>query len=228
MTQTLTLEEIGARLGENDTRLEVISGELEKKNAELGSARGWRLSTVLIHRETDKLEHERRELEAEQKFLEQERQNIQSAIAQKAAEVAAVEYKELLQQLTPRAVEIIQSFCALQNLLLELEKIQTLMSENAFVAGKLADPIPYDSTIIIQVDLIKADVSRALAQIVSFNGQENMDKAGVHIPDMYAESDKTLGRFNGDRLGAERATVEPSPSPVGLNEAARRGARLTE
>src|SRR5688572_29645338 len=111
-TKVLTIEEIDSRLAENDARLEVIAGELEKKNAALGSARGFRLPTVgMIHKAIDVLEHERRELIAEQEFLKQERQNIQAANAQKAAEDAAAKYQALSEQLEPRAIEIIQSLC---------------------------------------------------------------------------------------------------------------------
>ena len=182
--KTLTLEEIDMRTAENVDRLKVFGLSLKSKNSELGYTRGWKLPTDLIHKAIDKLEHDIREIEAEQEFLKQERGNVLTATAKKAAEVAAAEYLALREQLNPRAVEIIKGFCALQQQLIELEKVQALMQEKGIIAGAYVNTILPDDVIVVQAQKINYTVYDILLQIPAFTGNVGIDKAGIIIPDL--------------------------------------------
>jgi hypothetical protein len=155
----------------------------------------------------------------------------------------------LLEQLGPLAIEVIQSLCNAQSKILELEKVEGVMEQKAPVAGKLVNPISG----VLRIPGIAGHVDRALLQIKSFNGKENLEKAGVDIPDLYEEREKMWGSHfvatgspesNTNNLseptqrgegfdaalyraaGLESAPTETSPKPKGFDEGLRKGAGL--
>src|SRR5687768_18117001 len=104
-TQPLTLEGIDSRLAEIPKLLEEINESIKVKTDELGKSKIRGLLTPPIHKSIRALEDEQRELSAELEYLTQERQNVETAITQKAAEDAAAEYNRLGEQLEPLAIE---------------------------------------------------------------------------------------------------------------------------
>jgi hypothetical protein len=98
------------------------------------------------------------------------------------------------------------------------------MKEKATAAGKLVNPI--SGGIRIQPMRLARDIDRALLLITSFNGKENLAKAGVHIPDYY----DGRGGFHSVEVGLSQGNIDkPASSPAeGFDAAMRRGAGLAE
>lgn len=189
--KTPTIEDIDTTMAANQDRLEKIAGTLESLDAELGETRGLKASTAKIHGAIERLENERRELEAEQRLLKGKRKLILETATQKAAQDAAAEYESLCTQLTPRAKGIISDLVSVQSQLIELEKIQSLMNGQALVAGKLVQPAAFTGAIILDTLRIANHITQALQYIAAFNG-ENIGKAGIRIPGFDEERQKSL------------------------------------
>lgn len=228
-TKELTIEEVDLLLAKIPTRLTELDELIRVKTDELAKSRIRGLLTPPIHKSIRALEDERRELIAEQNFLTQERQNIEKATAQQAAETAAAEYNKLLAQINPLSREVINSLCALQNQLLTLEKIELDMRQHATVAGDLKSPMPLDA-LVINAGRINGFVDGALLKIISFNGgKDNLVKADIHIPDLYQEREKIWGKVGaiGGPAAPENVPVETNPDLSGFDKAMLKAAGLT-
>jgi hypothetical protein len=221
-TETLTLEQIDARLAEIPKRLEEITGFIKTKTDELGKSKIRGLLTPPIHKSIRALEDEQRELIAEQEYLTQERERLQKAITRQAAEDAAVQYQALSKQLEPLAIEIIKALCTVLSKLIELDNIELLMKEKATAAGNLVNPI--SGVIRIQPMRIARDVDRALFFILSSVGKEKLDAVGIQIPNIY----DARGGFHSVQVGSsEGSPAEPvSPPAEGFDAAMYRAAGL--
>jgi phage-related tail protein len=180
------LQVILSRISSLIERHSAICDELEAKKKDLGKARLSGSTTAKIHQAITQLENEQREITAELTALEPGRVKAQAAVLQAEKEQSAAKYAELLAQVNPLGMKIIQELDQLHVDLCFLGDVQREMLELGKAAGSLATD-PEDAPLAIPVPHIWHVVDVAMMRLIAFNGADNLKKHGVVIRDWLGE-----------------------------------------